>query len=214
MGTFATVGGILLTNDEKINCEIVVIAIGVIPRTEIVKGTTLEINRGIVVDEFMKTNISDIYACGDVAEAYDFILGRNRVLPLWPIANLSGRVAGYNMAGKKLQYLGGTAMSALNYFGLPIISIGIVNPNEELESLTYHDSEKNIYKKIIFKNNTIVGMIFVNEIERAGTIFYLLHQNVDVKDFKNLLVSENFNLAVLPLQLRKRLLMEGSRWKA
>jgi NAD(P)H-nitrite reductase large subunit len=208
------VGSVLLTNDERINCEIVVIAIGVIPRTELVKDTNLEINKGIVVDEFMRTNFPDIYACGDVAEAHDFVLGVNRVLPLWPIANLGGRVAGYNMAGKKTHYPGGTAMSALKYFGLPIISIGISNPNEELEVLTYHDSARNVYKKIMLKNDTIVGMTFVNEIERAGTIFYLMQNHIDVKEFKSLLMSENFNLAFLPLKLRRRLLMEGSRWEA
>ncbi len=210
------VGGVLLTNDERIDCEIVVIAIGVIPRTELTKGTPLETNRGIVVDEFMRTSVSDIYACGDVAETYDFVLGGNRVLPLWPIAHLSGRTAGYNMAGKKTRYPGGTSMSALNYFGLPTISIGIANPDEDdgFEVLAHHDSARNVYKKIVLKNDTIVGMIFVNEIERAGTIFYLMQNHTNVKEFKSLLISEGFSLAALPSQLRKRLLMEGSRWGA
>jgi len=210
------VGSVLLTNDEQIDCEIVVIAIGVIPRTELTKDTPLETNKGIIVDQFMRTSVSDIYACGDVAEAHDFVLGGNRILPLWPIAHLSGRTAGYNMAGKKTYYPGGTSMSALKYFGLPIISIGVANPDEDegFEVLVHHDSARNVYKKIVLKNDTIVGMIFVNEIERAGTIFYLMQNHTSVKQFKSLLTSESFSLATLPSQLRNRLFMEGSRWGA
>jgi len=76
-------------------------AIGVAPRTELLVDTPIRINRGIMVDETMRTNSPDVYACGDVAEAYDLILKQNRLLPLWPLAMLGGQVAGYNMAGKK-----------------------------------------------------------------------------------------------------------------
>ena len=55
----------------------------------------------------------------------------NRSLPLWPLAQLEGKVAGYNMAGKKTDYEGGTSMSSLKYFGVPITSIGIANPKED-----------------------------------------------------------------------------------
>ena len=90
-----------MTNGEQVSSDFVVIAIGVIPRTELAAGTELKINRGIIVDKSMRTNVPDVYACGDVAEAYDFILNQNGLLPLWPVAHLGGRIAGYNMAGKK-----------------------------------------------------------------------------------------------------------------
>jgi len=78
------------------------------------------VKTGIVVDRFMCTSVPDVYACGDVAETYDFIIGQNRLLPNWPVARLGGRIAGYNMAGKRTKYPGGTMMSALKYFGVPI----------------------------------------------------------------------------------------------
>ena len=107
-------------------------------------------------------------------------------------------------------------MSALKYFGLPIISIGIANPVEDdgFEVLIHHDSARNVYKKIVLRNDKIVGTIFVNEIERAGTIFYLMQNQTNVKEFKSLLFSEGFSLAALPSQLRRRLFMEGSGWGA
>ena len=202
------VGGVILTKGEQVPCDIVVVAIGVIPRTELVTGTDVKTNRGIIVDNFMQTNIADIYASGDVAEAYDFILNQNRLLPLWPLAVLEGQVAGYNMAGKKTTYEGGTNMSSLKYFGIPIVSIGNANPKPDdttLEVLTKFDIENNIYKKLVLKNNVIVGMTMVNSIDRAGIVFNLMKNRVNVKKFKQDLLRDDFGWAVLPLSLQRKM---------
>ncbi len=201
------VGGVVLTKGDRVQCDLVIIAIGVIPRMELVSGTDVKTNRGIIVDRFMQTNVPDVYASGDVAEAYDFISGESRILPLWPLAQLEGKVAGYNMAGKKAGYPGGTAMSALKYFDIPIISIGIANPKEDdaYEILTKHDPEKNLYKKIVLKDNVIVGITLVNDIEQAGVLFHLMKSCANVKKFKQELLSENFGFATLPRSLRKKL---------
>lgn len=204
------VGGVILTKGEHVPCDLVIVAIGVIPRTELVAGTAVKTNRGIIVDHTMQTNVPDVYASGDVAEAYDFILNQNRPLPLWPLAVLEGQVAGYNMAGKKTTYTGGTNMSSLKYFGIPIISVGLANPKEDsaLEVLVKHDAERNIYKKLVLRNNVIVGMTLVNNIERAGVLFYLMKNCVNVKKFKEKLLSEDFSLAALPVGLQRKMCVQ------
>ena len=201
------VGGVILTKGDQVACDLVIVAIGVIPRTELVVGTTVKINRGIVVDNFMQTNVPDVYAAGDVAEAYDFILNQNRLLPLWPLAVLEGRVAGYNMAGKKASYEGGTNMSSLKYFGIPIVSIGLANPKDDptLEILVKLDAENNVYKKLVLKNNVIVGLTLVNCIDRAGILFNLMKTQTNVKKFKQDLLRDDFGLAVLPLGLQRKM---------
>jgi NAD(P)H-nitrite reductase large subunit len=206
-GNDKVVGGAVLTSGEKVQCDMVIIAIGVIPRTELVEKTNVKTNRGILVDRFMNTNVSGVYASGDVAEAYDFVLGENRLLPLWPLAQIEGRIAGYNMAGKKADYPGGTAMSSLKYFGIPVISIGIANPKDPkgYESLINYKPEQNIYRKIVLKDNTIVGLTLVNDIERAGILFHLMKNNVNVKRIKQPLISDEFCLATLPRSLRRKL---------
>ncbi len=201
------VGAVILTKGDQLACDLVIVAIGVIPRTELVLGTTVKINRGIVVDNFMQTNVPDVYATGDVAEAYDFILNQNRLLPLWPLAVLEGRVAGYNMAGKKTSYEGGTNMSSLKYFGIPIVSIGLANPKDDptLEILVKLDAENNVYKKLVLKNNVIVGLTLVNCIDRAGILFNLMKTQTNVKKFKQDLLRDDFGLAVLPLGLQRKM---------
>jgi len=77
-----SVEGAILGNGEEIPCDLVIFAIGVIPRTELVLGTNVKTNRGIIVDKHMRTNVPDVYACGDVAEVYDFVFGDNRLLQL------------------------------------------------------------------------------------------------------------------------------------
>jgi NAD(P)H-nitrite reductase large subunit len=201
------VGGAILTKGNKIPCDLVIVAIGVIPRTELVAGTTVKLNRGIIVDNFMQTNVPDVYASGDVAETFDFILNQNRLLPLWPLAVLEGRVAGSNMAGKKTNYEGGTNMSSLKYFGIPIVSIGLTNPKDdpELEILVKQDLEHNTYKKLVLKNNIIVGLTLVNCIDRAGILFNLMKTQVNVKRFKQDLLRDDFGLAVLPVGLQRKM---------
>jgi NAD(P)H-nitrite reductase large subunit len=210
------VEGVVLSNGEEVPCDLVIFAIGVIPRTELVMGTDVKTNRGIIVDRHMRTNVPDVYACGDVAEVYDFVFEENRLLPLWPTAYLGGRVAGYNMAGKRTEFPGGTAMSALNYFRVPVISVGLVNPaiDDEYEMVIQHDSTSNIYRKVVLKHGIIVGFTLVNDIERAGVLFYLMHGLLDIKDLGNQLVSDDFSLASLPSAIRMNLFMEGTRWTA
>lgn len=204
------VGGVILTDGEQMQCDIVIIAIGVTPRIELTTGTDLRVNRGIIVDKYMQTNISDIFASGDVAEAYDFVTNENRQLPLWPLAHDQGKIAGYNMAGKKVAYTGGTNMSALKYYGIPMISIGLANPQNPAvyEIIAKYNPEKDVYKKIVLKDNVIVGMTFVYAIERAGIFFSLMKNKVNVETFKKNLLSEDFGLAMLPADLRKELNLE------
>lgn len=203
------VGEIILTNNEKVPCDFVIVSIGVIPRTELVVGTKVKINKGIIVDRFMRTNVSDIYACGDVAEVYDFVLKESRTLPLWPVAHLGGRVAGYNMAGKQTEFLGGAAMSALKYFDIPAIAVGMTNPKEGdgYDILVTHDPARALYKKMVLKDGVLKGFIIINDIERAGLMFYLMRTCVNVGEFKEKLLSEDFGLVSLPEQLKKKMLM-------
>ncbi len=206
-GNQSAVGGIILTDGKQISCDLVILAIGVAPRTNLVSGTIVKMNRGIIVDNFMQTNVPNVYASGDVAETFDFLTCQNRLLPLWPLAIAEGHTAGYNMAGKKTYYEGGTNMSTLKYFGLPIVSVGLANPKDEAayEVLTENNPRENSYRKIVLKNNVIMGLTIINDIEKAGVLFYLMKKRINVKKFKYDLISDDFGLAKLPASLRNKM---------
>ena len=194
------VTGVTLDDSRPIPCELVVVAIGVQPRTELVAGTEIKINRGIIVDRHMATSSPDVYACGDVAEAYDFIYGENRLTPIWPNAYIGGRVAGFNMAGVPTEYPGGTSMNSLKYFGLAIVSAGMLNPPDASYEVISKKRDHS-YKKVILKDGLVVGMVFAGEIEKSGIVFNLMKDRVNVDSFKQALVADDFGLASLPEEL-------------
>jgi NAD(P)H-nitrite reductase large subunit len=196
-----TVEEVILDNGVAIPCDLVVVAIGVLPRPELALDARLEINRGIVVDRHMATNHPGVYACGDVAEAYDFVYGENRLTPVWPNAYVGGRIAGLNMAGAKTEYPGGSAINSLNYFGIDIASAGMPTAPNDDGYETISKQEGNIYQKIILKNDLLMGMIFVGNIEKSGIIFGLMRDRVNVESFKQSLLADDFGLAFFPRAL-------------
>jgi NAD(P)H-nitrite reductase large subunit len=198
------VRGVTLDNGEDIPCSMVVVAIGVSPRIELARGTEIKMNRGIVVDNHMATSCSDVYSCGDAAEAYDFIYCTNRLTPIWPNAYVGGRVAGYNMAGVKAEYPGGTGMNSLNYFGLDIAAAGIAVPPEGDGYELINKQKNGIYQRVVLKDDLIIGMVCVGAIETAGILFGLMRDRVKVSNFKKMLLSDNFGLISLPRELWQR----------
>ena len=195
------VDGAILDSGERISCDLVIIAIGVLPRTELVSGTDIKVNRGIVVDRYMSTSYPDVYACGDAAEAYDFIYGANRLTPIWANAYIGGRVAGFNMAGTRTEYRGGTAMNSLNYFGLDIATAGVVVPSDDRHWEVVSQRSNGVYQKIVLGDDLVMGMVFVKDIEKSGMIFSLMRDRVNVSSFRQALLADDFGLAYLPREL-------------
>ncbi len=197
--------GVELDDTRPIPCGLVIVAIGVRPRTDLAVGTGIKVNRGIVVDRRMQTSVPQVFACGDAAEAYDFVYGENRLVPIWPNAYIGGRVAGFNMAGVPAEHSGGTAMNSLKYFGVTVASAGMVNPPDnsyEVISNRYDHT----YRKVVIKDGVIVGMVFAGDIQKAGIVFNLMKERVEVEHFKQALVSEHFGLASLPEEIWRALL--------
>lgn len=197
---------VVLKDKRKIPAELVIAAIGTRPNIELVKDTKVKIDRGILVDDFMQTNIKDIYAAGDCCQGKDLLLDITRPIAIWPTAIQQGKIAGYNMAGVKKRYSGGFAMNSVELCRIPTISVGLTNPEKgNYQVLEYLDKNRSIYKKIVLRNNRVVGAIFVGNIERAGIYTGLIKDRVSVLSFKEHLLKEDFGLINLPREYRKHL---------
>lgn len=195
--TAGEVSGVTLDDGRALPCDIVIVAIGVRPRLDLVTGSKIKTNRGIVVDRSMATSSADIYACGDASEAYDFVMGENRPTPVWPNAYEGGCVAGLNMAGQKTEYQGGTAMNVLKYFGINIASAGLVSPPDSGYE-TIVNRHNGIYRKVILKGGKLAGFAFAGDIEKSGIVYNLMKDGINVNDYKKTLVADDFGLASLP----------------
>ncbi len=194
------ISSVSLDDGRLIPCRLVIVAIGVTPRTELAVSGGIEVNRGISVDSSMATSQLDIYACGDVAETYDFVYGENRLNPIWPNAYLGGRVAGFNMAGVPTIYQGSTVMNTMKYFGVDIASAGITVPPDDSYRVFSHRND-GIYRKVVIKDNCVVGMVFAGDIEKSGIIFNLIKERLDVSQFCELLTTDDFGLTCLPEEI-------------
>jgi len=200
-----SVSGVTLTDGEKIDCDLVIFAIGVRPNVDVAKDTAIEINRGIVVDEEMQTSVEGVFAAGDVAEAFDRLTGEKRPLPIWPLAYRQGKIAGSNMSGVKKEYDGGFVMNSIELIDVPTISFGLTNIDEGLEVMSEQEGEE--YKKVVLKDDRVVGAIFIGCIDRAGILSGLIRDEVDVSTFKEELIGDNFGYISFPKELRKERLM-------
>ncbi|MFH1650491.1 MAG: FAD-dependent oxidoreductase [Chloroflexota bacterium] len=195
--TRGSVSSAELEGGETIPCSLVIVAIGVRPRLELVEKSDVAVNRGILVDSHMATSVPRVYACGDAAEAYDFVIGERRVTPVWPNAYSGGVVAGSNMAGVPAEYAGGTSLNALKYFGMHIVSAGMVTaPDDSYEVIS--ERHEDIYRKVVLKDGRVKGLIFIGDIEKSGIIYNLMKDGVDVTAFKDTLTKADFGLAALP----------------
>ncbi|WP_219374606.1 NAD(P)/FAD-dependent oxidoreductase [Bacillus mycoides] len=147
-----SVTGIKVNENYQINCDSIVYSIGVTPNTTLVHDTAIKLNRGIVVDEKMRTNIESVYAAGDVAEVNDEIEG------LWATAMEQGRVAGSNMVSKTTIYKKEIPTTIFNAFNVSLFSIGFVN-EEQCDTTIVEEDGKEKYTRLFIKNNKIVGVI-------------------------------------------------------
>lgn len=201
--------GVRLKDGREIPADMVVVAIGVVPNTEVVKGTDIEVKRGIVVDQTMQTTVDGIYAAGDVVETYDVLLKTRKPAPIWPNAYEQGQIAGYNMAGQKRTYPGSFGMNSLEVCGLPTITVGMFDPKgDKYHTITKSNLKEKIYKKIVLDDDHVVGGIFVGEIDRAGIITGLIKDRIKVKTFRQYLLSDDFGYAVFPEKVRKERLLK------
>ena len=203
-----------LHDRERIDCDMLVFAIGVRPNVDLIPPDSgIEVGRGIAVDLDMRTTAEDVYAAGDCVEALDMLSDTRRVIAIWPNAYRQGAVAGSNMAGVRKRYGDGFAMNAIEVCGVPTISVGISDPqqgDDGYEVMEAYDRETSIYKKLVLRHNRLVGAILIGDIDRAGIYTGLIRDRVDVQPFQKHLLSGNFGLISLPKAYRKHLVVGDS----
>lgn len=172
---------------KTIDADLVIIGKGVRPNVEPFLNTGINTGQGILVNEYLETNLPHVYAAGDVAETWDFLRESPRINAIWPNATEQGRIAALNMAGKKVAYEGSTGMNSVDFFGLRIISAGIIKmPKAGVHLMqdsaawytvdydNHSSSGSPSYQHLIWKDNQLKGYILVGDTERAGTLTALI----------------------------------------
>jgi len=177
----------------------VAVAIGVRPRLELVAGTGIRTDRGILVDERLESNVPHVYAAGDVAQVLDPLTGKHHLDSLWPVAVAQGRVAGANMAGIPICYRKGVPVNVTRLAGLVVAFIGAVGqrgePDEDLVTISRGDSE--VWRalpgalaihdhhginrqRLMIKDGRLVGALLMGDQSLLPLVRYLIEKQVDI----------------------------------
>ena len=174
-----------LFSGGTLDADIVVFAVGARPNVEAFVDSGIRINRGIIIDESFRTSVPDVYAAGDVAEYIDLITGAPAVSALWSNAEEMGKFAGKNMAGGTVKYRGFlSVMNATEILGVPVMSVGLIEPEGEGYEVIVDDTLDS-YRKLIFRGDILVGVTFVGNISNAGIYTNLIKNSIPIGSLKD-----------------------------
>ena len=185
-----------LENGEKIDFDILVLAVGVRPNTTLLNGIA-DIERGIMINEKSETTAPDIYAAGDCTRTLDISSGQKKTMAILPNAYIQGECAGINMAGGEKSFDKAIPMNAIGFCGLHIITAG--NYMGEV----YEERNDENYKKLFYSDNKLNGYILIGNVDKAGIYTSLIrnHTPLDTIDFK--LICENPRLMAFSKEFRE-----------
>jgi len=154
-----------------------VFSIGVRSNIGIAKNTSLEVERGIVVNKNMKTSVDNIFACGDVAQI------ENSVLAIWPTAIEMGRIAGANACGDEIEFENECYPVSLDAMEAKVFTLGNIQDYDG--ELCLKDPKNKIYKKLFIKDDKLVGAILINDMSSTVKVMRLMAQDASTSEVAN-----------------------------
>ncbi|HKL10144.1 MAG TPA: NAD(P)/FAD-dependent oxidoreductase [Clostridia bacterium] len=147
---------------DSIEADFIVLCIGVRPNLSFVDKNQITIDRGIVVDDHMRTNDENVYAAGDVSQGTNLLTGKKQIIGLWTNARYQGRTAGRNMAGVEDVFKGNTLHNITHFMDMVFAGIGDLYGGERHETVEECDS----YVQLVWNEEKLVG---VNTIGKSSS---------------------------------------------
>ncbi len=175
-----------MKSGDKIEFDLLVLAVGVRANSGLVKDAGGEVNRGIIINTRMETSLESVYAAGDCTEGEDVSCGEKRVLALLPNAYMQGHCAGLNMSGGNEVFDKAIPMNSIGFFGLHIMTAGSYY-DESKGGTLYEEKGDGTIKRLYTKDGLLTGFILIGNTERAGIYTSLIRE-------KTPLSSVNFEL--------------------
>ena len=170
------------TKDFSATADMVGVGLGLTMNIDIFADTGLETNVGVLTDEFLATNIPDVWAAGDVAEFYDVVSQRHHRMGTWDNSLNHGRHVAKNMLGAKEPYVE-VPTYASGMFNSNISVMGVTTEEEpEAEALVEVDHQGRNYKRLFFLGDRLVGAILVGKMKGRKKVLELIHQRTPIPD--------------------------------
>jgi nitrite reductase (NADH) large subunit len=185
--THAVVGetrveGVKLDDGTILPAEIVVMAVGIRPSTQLAKEAGLAVGRGIIVDDAMRTSDPDIFSLGECAEHRNVCYGL--VAPLYEM----GAVIADQLCVGSANYQGSVTSTKLKVTGIDLFSAGDFAEGEGREEIVLRDAAAGVYKRLVLKDNKIIGAVLYGETSDGPWFFDLLKKGADITELRETLI--------------------------
>ncbi len=194
--------GVETQSGERIECDVLAIAIGVRARTELAHSAGLKIDRGILVDEFLQTSAKDVFAAGDVAQVYDPRSGRTVLDTLWSTALMQGRMAGLNMTGANVPYVKHVPINVTQLAGLVTTIVGAVGSGRDEDLVTIARGDSEVWRlrpqawvvadqhevnrvRLLIGERSIVGACVMGDQTLSRLLYHLIAQQADITPIRS-----------------------------
>ena len=186
------VRGVRFKSGEEVEAQMAVVAAGVRPNLEIARDAGLAVDRGIIVNNFLRTSDADIFAAGDCTQH------NGRIYGIIPASFDQARAAAYNMIGMEKKYEGTTISNTLKVVGLYVTSVGLVNPEGPgFEEIRKERPEAGIYKKIVVQNGVLQGAIWMGTKKFVGEITNAVLQKKNISRWIDSILEDDFDFSLL-----------------
>ena len=212
------------TQDGKlIKCQLVGIAIGIWPRKELaLTNGSFEVDRGILVDEYLRTSAKDVFAAGDVAQVYDPFTGKSILDSLWGPARGQGSIAGFNMADGQKVYSKPVAFNVTRLAGLTTTIIGTLGTGGEDDLLGIARGDSETWRqlpdaiaaqqdfdinrlRLMIGKQRVLGAILMGDQTLSRPIHALVEQRIDITPIRDKLLQESAPIADLIAEFWRQL---------
>lgn len=167
-----------LADGRVIETDLVVMAVGIRPYTEVAKDAGLDVQRGIVVNDFLQTSDSNIYAIGECAEHNGKVYGL--VAPLYE----QGKVLADYLTGNETEgYKGSTTFTSLKVSGCDLYSAGQIVENDDIHGIEIFNSIDNIYKKVYLNQGQVVGAVLYGDTDDGSRFYNMMKKHESLEDY-------------------------------
>ncbi|MER2600038.1 MAG: FAD-dependent oxidoreductase [Caldilineales bacterium] len=205
------VAAVRLQKGERIACDLVAVAIGVVPRLELARAAGLQVDRGILADDTLRTSAADVFAAGDVAQVLDSRSGRATLDTLWNTARAHGEVAGRNMAGAAARYLKPVPFNVTRLAGITTTVIGAVGAGRDADvqgiargdsdiwrsrgdALVVEDGETVNRLRLVVGPQHLLGAVLMGDQRLSRTLQHLIGTAADITPIRELFTQPGVNL--------------------
>ncbi|MEC0275622.1 MULTISPECIES: nitrite reductase large subunit NirB [Peribacillus] len=179
------VKGLRFSDGEEISADLVVMAVGIKPNVAMAKNSCIPVNRGIIVNDYMETRISNIFAVGECAEHREMVYGL--VAPLYE----QGKVLAKRICGLESKAYEGSVLSTkLKISGVDVFSAGEIFEDEQAKSIKEFNEWNGTYKKVMIRNGKISGAVLFGDTKESNTLLSMINKNADVSEYLNVGTSE------------------------